>query len=344
MKRPFLYFPILFFLILLGLDKIFTLEFFRKDFLQTGNVVYYRHREILFEKYKKAVQNDGKKMILAMGDSRAYALSGLALNPERKSKYTIYNFSAAQAVVAYSLQWLEEIVKLEKKPDAIFLVLSPEGFDDKKMLMHKPFLRLGAKPEFIQKYWDKIPELDKHEFNLDRWIALRRVELDFKLLMDRWKSGRMREYNPALHPDMLILNIYNGEQLAYTSMVNDDKKLMNDSNRMAKIYLSGFEVHETQFFFLESFVSLARENGIEVFLISPRVYPEYRKYWDKLNLNEKWWEKVKKIADKYSAHAYDFGVVSNCDLYYDASHQSTICYDKQVNFLIDEWEGFQRLK
>jgi hypothetical protein len=344
MKRGFLYLPLIFFIFLFGLDKIFTLEYFRKKFVQSGNVVYYRHREQLFDRFQKTLPKEKRKVILAMGDSRAYALSGLALSPERKKEYVIYNFSAAQAVVAYSLQWMERIVQLEKKPGAVFLVLSPEGFDDKKKLMHKPFMRLGAEQEFIDKYWEQIPEDDKKEYNLDQWVALRGIELDFKLLLDRWKSNRMREYDPMFHPDLLILNLYNGEQLAYTAVVNDEKRLQKDSERMANIYLNNFEVHSTQFYFLEQFVSIAKQNGVEVFLIAPRVYIEYRKHWEKLGLKEVWWKKVVEIGNKYSAHSYDLGEVSDCDIYYDASHQSTMCYDKQVNFLVDEWERVTKMK
>jgi hypothetical protein len=342
MQKSFIYLPLLFFISLFLVDKIFTLDFFKNKFLQTGNVVYYRHREILFEKYKKAIPNETRKIILAMGDSRAYAFSNLAFNADRKSKYVIYNFSAPQAIVAYSLQWLEKILELEKKPNLVFLVLSPEGFDDQKLLMHKPFLRLGADSQFIEKYWDQIPENDKHEFNLDRLIAFRRIEFDFKLLFERWKSGRMREYNPNFNADMFILNLYNGEQLAYTSIVNDEKKLLTDSERMAKIYLSGFQVHHTQFFFLEKFLSLAKYNQVTVFVILPKVYSEYKKYWDKLNLTEIWWKKVVDIANRHSAYTYDFNTISDCELFYDASHQSTICYDKQVNFLITEWEKLSK--
>ena len=52
-SRVFLYYPVFFFLVLLVLDKIFTIDYFKNNFLQTGNIVYYKHRPVLFEKLKQ---------------------------------------------------------------------------------------------------------------------------------------------------------------------------------------------------------------------------------------------------------------------------------------------------
>lgn len=338
MKNKFIYYPLIYLLVLFGVDKVFTLSYFKKEFLQTGNVVYYRHREELFERFKKEFPNPKKKIIVGMGDSRAYAFSSLAYNEDRKKIFTIYNFSAPQAVVAYSLQWLETFVQEKTIPYAIFLVLSPEGFDDKKKILHKPFLRLGAKKEFIEKYFDHFPEGDKEEYLLDKWIAFRSLEFDFKLFIERIKTKKLKEYKPLYNLEYQILNLYHGEQLAYTSVVNDEKRLIQDSQRMARIYLNNFEIHDTQFFFLEKFLQIAKENNIIVFLVLPKVYPEYRKTWEKLGIMKDWWVRVINLAEKYNARAYDLENFSDCNLFYDASHQSTICYGKQVNFLTDELE------
>lgn len=314
------------------------IPYFQKDFLQSGNVIYYRHREELFQRFKKEFPNPKKTLIVGMGDSRAYAFSSLAYNEERKKIFNIYNFSAPQAVVAYSLQWLETFIKENTKPKAIFLILSPEGFDDKKKLLHKPFLRLGAKEEFINKYWDMFPQADRDEYILDKLLAFRKIEFDFKLLVERIKTKKLKDYNRTYNIDYQILNLYNGEQLAYTNVINDEEKLIQDSQKMARIYLKDFEVHPTQFFFLEKFLQLAKENSIRVFLVLPKVYPEYRKKWNELGIMDAWWNKVNQLAEQYGSLAYDLEKFSDCNLFYDASHQSTICYGKQVNFLTDELE------
>ncbi|MBK8395965.1 MAG: DUF1574 domain-containing protein [Leptospiraceae bacterium] len=338
-SRIFLYYPIFFFIVLLVIDKIFTLDYFNNNFLQTGNIVYYKHRPLLFEKLK--ADQSGKKLLLAFGDSRAYAYSELAFleNKERKEKYSIYNFSGPQAVPAYTLFWMEKIIEAKLKPEFIFFVVSPEGFDDSKGLMHQPFLRMGASDEFVQKYWKQIPSDDRQEFILDKLIAFRKLEFNYKLFFERIKNQKMSEYNSKTNSEMPLLNISKGSQLAYMTFVNDDKRLEADSLRMKNFYLgNNFKQNETQYFFTEKVLELARANNAKVFLIWPRVYKTYRKEYERLALKESFGKRMTELAEKYGMYFYDLNTISDCDEFYDASHQSVSCYGKNVNFFVDEFE------
>ncbi|MCB1141921.1 MAG: DUF1574 family protein [Leptospiraceae bacterium] len=342
--KLFLFYPLLFAFLIFLLDKVFLMDYFHSQFLQTGNMIYYRHREDLIEKLRKFQEESSKKIILGLGDSRSYSYSSLAFElnkekPERMENYTIYNFSAPQAVPAYSLFILEKILEKKVKINTIFLSLSPEGFDDKKRLMSQPFLRLGADDVFFQKYKNLIPEEDQYEYFLDKVFALRKIELNYPLLLNRLKTKKMNQYNKAYNEEMLILNIYNGEQLSYTTYYNDEEKLKKDSLRMGNIYFYNFEIHDTQFQFLEKILSLSKDNDIHVYLIFPRVYQDYRKNFDKYKLYQEWWPRVLGLAENYGMSAVDFNKESTCDLFYDASHQSTICYYEQINYLMEKEEN-----
>ena len=343
-SRIFLYYPLFFFLGLLGLDKIFTIDYFKNNFLQTGNIVYYKHRPLLFEKLK--ADKSEKNLLIAFGDSRAYAYSELAFgtDKERKEKYSIYNFSGPQAVPAYTLFWMEKVVEAKLQPKLIFFVVSPEGFDDSKGLMHDPFLRMGADDEFVGKYWKNIPSDDRQEFLLDKMVSFRRLEFNYKLLLERVKSRKLKEYDIRYNSELPLLDISKGSQLAYMSFVNDEKRLEADSLRMKNIYLgSNFKQNETQYFYTEKVLELAKANNIKVFLIWPRVYKTYRKEYEKLQLKESFGKRMTELADKYGMRFYDLNTVSDCDEFYDASHQSVSCYGKIVNFFVDEFEGDKNL-
>ena len=338
-SRVFLYYPVFFFLVLLVLDKIFTIDYFKNNFLQTGNIVYYKHRPVLFEKLKQ--DKSDKKLLLAFGDSRAYAYSELAFkeNNERKEKYSIYNFSGPQAVPAYTLFWMEKIIEAKIHPEFIFFVVSPEGFDDSKGLMHDPFLRMGANDEFVQKYWKQIPSDDRQEYILDKLVAFRKLELNYKLLIERIRSKKLSEYDIKTNSEMPLLDISKGSQLAYMSFVNDEKRLEADSLRMKNFYLGkNFKQNETQYFFTEKVLELARDNHIKVFLIWPRVYKTYRKEYERLDLKSSFGKRMTDLAEKYGMFFYDLNTVSDCDEFYDASHQSVSCYGKIVNYFVGEYE------
>ena len=334
MKNSYIYKPFVFLLIVFALDKIFLLEYFQKEFLQTGNVVHYRHREMLLKRLQER-KND-KKLIVAFGDSRAYAFSDLALKPEQKKKYEIYNFSAPQAVPAYSFYMFRKMIKSGVVPDQIYFVISPEGFDDSKRLFHSPFLRLGADNEFIDSYRQYIPDEDYHRFLLDRLIAVRSVEFNLKLFIDRLAKGEMDQYDPDYSQLMMILNIYKGETLAYNTYVNDVPALERNSLQLKSIYLSGFNVHDTQFYFIEEMFRLAQENNVKIYAIWPKVYKDYREEIYKLGLREKWWNRIVDLTIKYGMKTVDFNKGFACDLFYDASHQSIQCVKEQVDYLMKQ--------
>ncbi len=337
-NRIYIYTPIIFLLILFFIEKIFLHPFFKEKFLQTGNVVYYKHREKLLEDLKK--DESGKNLIIAFGDSRAYSYSNLAFefNKNRQSKWNVYNFSAPQAVPAYSFYMFQKILKNSVKPKMVVFAVSPEGFDDSKKLIFKPFLRLGSDIEFVSSYWRKIPNEDRHEYILDRLFVYRSLEVDFKLLLSRLKTKSMNQYDPLLNQEMMILNLYKGAQVAYTAFQNDDVKLKKDSLRMKNIYFSRFQIDDTQFYFIEEMLKMAKESGVYVNILWPKVYPEYRKIYEELNLKNVWWKRLEELTLKYGMNPINFNETSKCDLFYDASHQSSLCYNEQLNFLIDEFE------
>lgn len=342
MNRLFLLYPILLIIAILFLDKVFTLPIFKDKFVQTGNSVYYKHREFLYRRLITK-KEDGRKLILAMGDSRAYSFSNLAFTADkekrgRENKYDIYNFSGPQAVPAYSLFWLEKMVQENIHIDSVFLVLSPEGFDDSKGLMHKPFLRMGASDEFVENHRDLIPESDMEEYYLDKIFTFRRIEFDTKLFITRYKNKELNEYDPIYNKEMLILNIHQGEQLAYTAISNDVAKLEKDSIRMGNIYFYNFKIHETQFKVVEEILKLCKSNNIKINLLWMKVYPQYAKNFVKYDINEKWWNRIEKLSSDYGMNSYDFNKIGKCELYYDASHQSALCYYEYTHFLIDEME------
>ncbi|MCB1191229.1 MAG: DUF1574 domain-containing protein [Leptospiraceae bacterium] len=338
MKKKYIYYPILYILAFFLLDKIFLLDYFQKEFLQTGNVVYYRQRHLLFERMKKAIPKDSRNLAVAFGDSRAYAFSERLLSNENKKKWMVYNFSAPQAPPIYAYYWFEKMIQNKVFPSLVIFTISPEGFTDSLRLVHSPVLRLGVDKEFINKYWELFPEDDRHEYILDKLIALRSVEVDYKLMLSRLKNGELNQYDPSKNAYMAILNLYKGEQLAYTAFVNDIPRLESDSLRMRKLYFSNYKVDKTQFVFTEKLLELAQKNGVTVFVTWPKVYKELRKEYEKEKVKVVWQGELKQLVGKYGMKFYNFNEITKCDLFYDASHQSNLCFKEQINFLVEEYQ------
>lgn len=325
------------------LDKVFLLDYFEEKFLQTGNPVFYHHRKTLFERLTRdtEVRSGNKKFLLTLGDSRSYPYSDKALPEDRMDQWSVYNFSGPQAVPMYSLYWLERILAQGIRPQAVILSLSPEAFDDSKGMVYDPFLRLGSDDEFRTRYWDQIPWKDRYEYYVDRIFAFRRLRFDYRLFLERWRSGKMYEYDPALNQEMMILNMGKGEYLAYASVINMPNKLKKDALRIESIYLQGFRLGETQFGFVEKILSVAKAQEIPVVVVWPRVFEDYRKNYVRLNLEENWWKRVESLSKQYGSETINYNREGDgfCDQFNDASHQSIYCFKDQMADVLRKIEG-----
>lgn len=333
-EKRFLLYPVFFIVLVIFLDKIFLLEFFQERFLQKGNPVFYLHRKLLFGELKNnpAISEGTKKLALVLGDSRSYPFANVGLSVSDQKIWDIYNFSGPQAVPMYSLYWLERILEAGINPRMIVLSLSPEAFDDSKGMIYDPFLRLGSDEKFRTKYWDRIPFEDRYSFYMDRLFVFRSIQFDYKLFFNRLKSKTFHEYHPDTNEDMMILKMGKGEYLAYGAFANVDSKLKKDAIRIQGIYLNKFSLDETQFFFVEKIMELAKKNNSRLVVVWPRVYKEYRKYYYDLDLESRWWNRIETMAKRYDAVPMNFNDdrVGTCDLFNDASHQSVHCFQKII--------------
>ncbi|XDD48791.1 DUF1574 domain-containing protein [Leptospira sp. WS92.C1] len=343
MKKIYIYYPVLFLLFVFCLDKIFTLEYFQKSFIQAGNTVYYTQRKVLFEKMTKDQDLKDHSLALAFGDSRAYPYSALGIDKKYQKDWILYNFSGPQAAPAYGLYWLEKILKQGMKPKLVFYVVSPEGFDETKGLVYDPFLKYGADDEFLMKYWDRISIQDRKKLILDRLFAVRRINPDLKLFSKRLQERKLQDYNPSMNLEFAVLNLGHGEQLAYTAFNNDLERLEKDASRIRNLYLSSFELGSAQFFFVEQFLRLSQENGIKVYLIWPKVYETYRKRYYELQMDKTWWPQIRDLASRYSATAVDLNTQTSCELFYDASHQSIMCFLESMKLMVDDYYGVKKI-
>lgn len=333
-EKKFLLLPVYFLIIIFIIDKVFLLEFFQTSFLQKGNDVFYWHRKELFQRliHDPEILQKKKKLLLVLGDSRAYPISLKLLPDNLKNEWKVYNFSAPQSVPMYALQYLERMIENGIIPDIVYFSLSPESFDDSKGFIYDPFLRLGMDAQFQKNYWNKVPLLDKYKYYIDYLFSFRRLQFDYKLFLERWKSGKLNQYKPEYNEDLLILRLGYGEYLAYAAVANVESKLQKDSLRIQSIYLNNFQLSPTQFEFVELVIKKANQVGSQVFIIWPKVYPGYRKAYENLRLKEIWWDKIVGLNTMYSFFPLNYNqegkvVVSEpCNLFNDASHQSVYCF------------------
>lgn len=336
-SKSFLLYPLYLLLFLIALDKVFLLPVFHEEFLQAGNSVFYFHRQKLEEKLANDTDRKHKNLALVFGDSRSYPFTEFGIPDSQRPFWTLYNFSAPQAVPMYSYFQFKSILDKGIRPQYILYSLSPEAFDDSKGFLLSPFLRLGCKDGCIETVWTDLPVSAQWNYILDKVFTIRSVELNLSLLSHRFKQNKWKEYKAFYNPEYQLVNMGKGEYLMYATNANPTEKLKNDTVRIASIYMRSYALGTSQLPYVEKFLQLAKENSIPVLILWPKVYPAYYEYYKSFRIESVWWEKIVSIAKKYQMQTMDVNKESACDLFNDASHQSAFCFKEQMKTI---WEKY----
>ncbi|MDF3818666.1 DUF1574 domain-containing protein [Leptospira sp. 96542] len=329
--KSFLLYPLYLFLFLLVIDKIFLLPTFHEEFLQAGNSVFYFQRKSLAKRMFADDKLNQTNLALVFGDSRSYPFSELGIPENKRKSWTLYNFSVPQSVPMYSYLNLNQVLEKGVKPKVVILSLSPEAFDDTKGFLLSPFLRMGCDSECRDLVWDYIPSKEKWEYVLDHIFAVRGVELNLSLFTSRLKQGKLKEYKSLYNKEFQLLNYTKGDYLMYGSMENPEEKLKKDTARISNLYMRSYKMGTSQLPFFEKFIKLTNEKGIKTIVVWPKVYGDYYQFYDKFNVRDVWWEKIKAVGKPYGTIFIDMNTESSCNLFNDASHQSVFCFIEQMD-------------
>ncbi|MCW7457645.1 DUF1574 domain-containing protein [Leptospira bandrabouensis] len=329
-SKPFLLYPVVLFLFIFLVDKIFLLPIFHDEFLQAGNSVFYFQRKELAKRLLADKEASEKNLALVFGDSRSYPFSELGIPEPYRKNWTLYNFSSPQGIPMNSYIQLKKLLDMGIKPEFVILSLSPEAFDDNKGFILSPFLRMGCDKECLAIVWKDIPIKEKWNFFLDKVFVIRSLELNLSLFSSRLKRGKLREYKSAYNEEFQLINYSKGEYLMYGVQSNPIEKIKKDTVRIGSLYMSSYTPGSSQKPYVEAFLDLAQKNQIKTLVLWPKVYGDYYKYFEKFRIKEVWWEPMEVLAKSYGAHTLNWNKEGTCDLFNDASHQSAFCFIDQM--------------
>ncbi|TGM34245.1 DUF1574 domain-containing protein [Leptospira biflexa] len=329
-SKPFLFYPVVLFLFIFLVDKIFLLPIFHDEFLQAGNSVFYFQRKVLKERLLRDPDLKEKKLALVFGDSRSYPFSELGIPEPHKKDWSLYNFSSPQGIPMNSFIQFQEILKSGVTPNFVILSLSPEAFDDSKGFILSPFLRMGCDKNCIETVWEDVPSKEKWYYFLDHVFAIRSVEFNLSLFSSRLKQGKLREYKSAYNQEYQLINFTKGEYLMYGVHENPIEKIKNDTVRIGNLYMRSFVLGKSQLPYVEAFLKLTKEKKIKTLVIWPKVFPGYYSYYEKFQVKEVWWNPIEVMAKQYGSSSLNWNQPNTCDLFNDASHQSALCFVDQM--------------
>jgi len=335
--KSFLLYPLYLFFGILLLDKVFLLPIFQKEFLQSGNSVFYHQRKVLVDRLLNDEEVKKRKLAVVYGDSRSYPFSEKGIPADKQKDWTLYNFSGPQGVPMYAYMMFRDLLTSGIRPNFVILSLSPEAFDDSKGFINSPFLRLACDPKCVNEIWNDLSYKDKYEYLLDQIFSIRSVELNMGLFFSRLKTGKLKEYKAKNNTEFQLVNYAKGEYLMYATTANPVEKLEKDTRRVTSIYMRSYTLGNSQLPYVKSFLSLAKEKQIPVLVLWPKVYPKYYSEYEKFDIKNVWWKRIKELSDENGAYSINMNESNECDLFNDASHQSVFCFVDQMKMI---WKDY----
>ena len=309
MKNLFVYKPLLIFLLLFLLDKIFLFPPVNRIILpwKKFEPAIYASREDLFA-ILKIHHNENKHPHtgLILGSSRSAWFSAAEIEKQRPFSRS-YNFSAPLANPAWHYFWLERILQAKIKPsfvilEADFLLFSEVSsrmplsysFDPGFMLSHIAMADNGG-----------FSTVELEMYFAKNLFALYRYPLDISSVRGNLKKSPFLEkgkivYYPAWHyHDILHELITDANRNRYGSIVTpfhtvmqpqDDEK--ESDKAFSHLLLDRFHATASQIYFFNKLLHRLAQENIPVFLYKPPMSPGFNK---KLQQNRKIQEFDKKL-------------------------------------------------
>lgn len=355
-KSPQLLIPVLVVILLFLFDKIFLIPEVRKEFMQPGGMVYYKHRQGMLDTIKK---QSSSRDILVLGDSRSFGIGTDMAKAAGFENRIIWNMAGPQAVPAYHYYIAKKVFTQTNRPGTVFIGISPDGLNRTAGIFSSPVLNYGTDHEFFENHKTMIPEFDRERYIQSRRFALVGMQFSLRTFIRRLRGTLTNAGSEKLDPMLLaklspadratamslarassetlanysyensdqirLLNYTNGAQYAWFGKMSDSN-LKKETDQLVALYLQSFRPAAEQLFYFEQTLKLLEKNGVRTVVFWPKVNPHLQQVYRNEPKMIALWKRIRYLSGMYGARAIDLNEVVKCSDYYDASHMSISCY------------------
>lgn len=201
LRSPYLLRPLLAFLVLLAVDKLFLLPEVRDCFLQPGGMVFYRQRLRQIDRLQKEISvANAPATAVVFGDSRSFAISNWMLygdSAQEASSLQIYNFAGPQANPAYHHFLAEKIFQGHLRPGIVWIGLSPDALNRNGFVFGDPVLKFGVDGAFVRDFESQIPATDLEVYRDSRRFAFAGMNVSLRTVLRRIRGDLFAERSEA---------------------------------------------------------------------------------------------------------------------------------------------------
>lgn len=341
LQKKFLIYPVILFLFLFLVDKIFLLESVKLLIKSDFTYVYYETKEKLFdvfvEKYKEGeLTRDNKKVMVMLGSSRLLYFDNSELVDFYPS-WEIYNFSSAVTTPAYYYYYLEKILESGVRPDLIVLETDPNQFNVNSIFKESNLTYSFDLP-FVWKYSELF---GREYFNFYLGKSLFAVMVN-KPYLDK-------AYNNYRNPNLFMVeamkeNIRNSlikNKGHATSPVEDfiekDASILEaTSQRTIDWLFSSYKPSDMQFTFFRMILERTKKENIPILVVWPQ---SSRSMQDRLKdsaILDSWWEDVSAISKPLGYEILNMDDTEDyyCNSFADGGHIAKDCYRPFIRYIM----------
>lgn len=341
-KNKFLLYPVILFLVLFAIDKIFLIENLKKYIKTDFTYIYYESRDDVFNLILRdaEIQKREKKFMLILGSSRL-----LYFDPEEMKDFypdwIIYNLSSAVTTPAYYYYYIEKLFDAGIYPDYILLESDPNQFNANSPVFKGSNLTYGFDTGFVLRNAFLFGK-DNVSFYLGKKLfAIGKNKPYLDTAWRRYKDPNFPSISAMqdLTRDYLLKNRGNAISIVDVFVEKNYAMLESTSRRTLDWVFSAYKPSEMQYEFYEKILQKISEKNIPTVIVWPQSSPPMQDLIKKAPFTENWKTRIHSINLKYGFTLRDMDDTDEytCNTFVDGGHIAKDCYRPFLRYVMSEY-------
>lgn len=339
-SKKFLFYPVILFVFLFLVDKIFLLDSVRLLIKSDFTYVYYETKQkllkVFIEKYNSGeLTKDNKKVMVILGSSRLLYFDNKELEQFYPS-WEIYNFSSAVTTPAYYWFYLQQIIEAGIQPDLVVVETDPNQFNVNSIFKESNLTYSFDLP-FIFQYADLF---GRDYFNYYIGKSLFAVKVNKPYL-----DAAFRNYNSPNLPLVeamkesirteLIKNKGHASSPVEEFFEKDSSNLEATSQRTIDWLFSSYKPSEMQFSFFDILLSETKKREIPILIVWPQSSKSMQDRLKASSLPQEWLKQAETITSKYGYSILNMDDTDEyfCNSFADGGHIAKDCYRPFIRYI-----------
>lgn len=355
--------PLILFLVLFLIDKIFLIPLVKIKFVKNYINSYDVLNEFNDKLYKEYLESNSKKLsiskekiqdqtIMFFGTSRSAEYANLTENfytnnPYLKnkeiSKIPVFSWSIKAAPFIHIYQIYNHYINNYEKPRMIVLEINHISFNKNSVFKLKKDIYDFKFDEFKEAFFE-FSIKDRVEYISSLIFVLNKYNISWKDIF----SGK-KEENVSETLDFILnlkkafgteQNNHSWELGVREGTESDERKKQDEeyNSWVINSFYRNYQIDETSFNLFKKIIREANEKNIPLVIYRPKVHQLLReKTVSSLKAEKKWLEEIHKISEEYKITFIDFGDQKNssCNYFIDISHLSKTCFPEVIEKIVE---------